>query len=127
MTRTRPTLDELRHALADFEATADRDAPSYEFYRRVADNVAALIAREAAQADAADAAAQTSLQALLGQTGALAELNRELARRIRGGEIDHANANLLRHLRKTTRASLAIDNPRYASYRRDTGGSGGGA
>ena len=119
--RGRPTIDELRRALADFERTADGSAPSYAFYRRVADNVAALIAREETEGPAAEAAALDLLGPLVGQEGDVAGLTARLARAIREGGVAHGDPRLLTALRKITRTMLAIDNPRYASLRRDTG------
>lgn len=119
--RTRPTIDELRQAIADFEKTADTEAPAYSFYRRVADNLQALIDREESQGPDADAAERARLSAFLGGAGTLEELNARLARAIRAGDIAVDDPGLLGHLRGSARATLAIDNPRYASYQRDIG------
>jgi hypothetical protein len=70
---------------------------------------------------ALDAAEQSRLETLLGRTGSLEELNRELCRRIRAGELELESPGLAAHLRETTHAKLAVDQPRYAAYRRATG------
>ncbi len=53
-----------------------------------------------------------------GADGGLRELNFELCRRIRAGEIAIDRADLIDHLIRTTLAKGAIDNPRYAGHLR---------
>ena len=55
---------------------------------------------------------------LLDRRGSFEELELELCRRIREGEIGLDSPGLVEHLRATTLAKLAVDQPRYASYRR---------
>jgi len=55
--------------------------------------------------------------------GALADLNRALAEKIRSGEADLATPGLAEHLWQTTLAKLAVDQPNYGSYRREMGTS----
>jgi hypothetical protein len=44
-------------------------------------------------------------------------LNRELARRIRDGELTLESPGLAEHLWATTLAKLAVDQPTYSGYR----------
>jgi hypothetical protein len=91
------------------------------FHARIAANALAIVERELELGPAQEAAELARLEVLLGGTGALEELNRELCRRIRAGEMDLATAGLAEHLRETTLAKLAVDQPRYAAYRRAVG------
>jgi len=61
------------------------------------------------------------LQALLHTDGSLEELTALLSRRIAAGELDLQTPGLAEHLWATTLAKVAIDQPTYASYRRETG------
>jgi hypothetical protein len=61
------------------------------------------------------------LQALLHTEGSTEELNALLSRRIAAGELDLQTPGLAEHLWATTLAKVAIDQPTYASYRRETG------
>ncbi len=56
--------------------------------------------------------------------GSLAELNRVLADRIAKGEVDLQTPGLADHLWQTTMDKLAVDQPNYASYRRELGEQG---
>ncbi len=58
---------------------------------------------------------------MLGRAGSLDELNRELCSRIRAGELDLETPGLAEHLRETTLEKVAVDQPRYAAYRRAVG------
>ena len=51
--------------------------------------------------------------------GPLGELNRALAERIATGEVDLQTPGLATHLWQTTMDKLAVDQPNYASYRRE--------
>ncbi|MBV9533071.1 MAG: hypothetical protein JO283_18890, partial [Bradyrhizobium sp.] len=58
---------------------------------------------------------------LLGMAGPLFELNRALAEKIANGEVDLQTPRLAEHLWQTTMDKLAVDQPNYASYRRELG------
>ena len=51
--------------------------------------------------------------------GSLGELNRALAERIASGEADLQTPGLADHLWQTTMDKLAVDQPNYASYKRE--------
>ena len=116
----RPDVQELLEAVREFLL---RDAlPALEgrarLHARVAANVIGLVERELALAPASDAAEHARLEALLDRSGALAELNAELARRIRAGEIAVDHPELIEHLWATTLEKLAVDNPEYSGFQR---------
>jgi hypothetical protein len=54
----------------------------------------------------------------------LRELNRVLAERIAKGEVDLQTPDVAEHLWQTTMDKLAVDQPNYASYRRELGEEG---
>jgi hypothetical protein len=84
-----------------------------------------MMRRELDLGPAEDAAELARLKALLGADGSLADLNRELARRIEAGEVDLATPGLSDHLWATTMAKLAVDQPTYAAYRAELEGRAG--
>ena len=116
-----PRPDELIKAVADF--LRDQIAPQLSghaaFKLRVGINALDLVTRQLTLTQASDAAESESLQALLGHDGALLDLNRELANAIATGEMDLSTPGLTDHLWRTTLAKLAVDQPNYASYRRE--------
>jgi len=80
------------------------------------------VARQLALEPDSDAAEAGRLSRLLGMQGSLGELNRALADRIAKGEVDLRTQDLADHLWQTTMAKLAVDQPNYASYKRELGG-----
>jgi hypothetical protein len=116
-----PRLDELVKAVADF--LRDQIAPQLSghaaFKLRVGINALDLVKRQLALSQASDAEELAGLRTLLGHDGSLFELNRELSERIASGAIDLATPGLQEHLWRTTLAKLAVDQPSYASYRRE--------
>ena len=122
-----PTPEELIKAVADFlrNDIAPEISGHNAFKLRVAINALDLVARQLALEEASDAAEAARLSQLLGMQGALDELNRVLAERIVKGELDLQTPGLTEHLWQTTLAKLAVDQPNYASYRRELDASGG--
>jgi len=96
---------------------------------RVAINVLGIVARELDLGDGHRGAEHARLRTLLGRGGELDELNRALCTAIRDGDIALGDAELLAHLRRTTLDSLAVNQPRYATYRRalERAGDGSGS
>jgi hypothetical protein len=88
------------------------------FHARVAANALAIVERELALSEQQNAAERERLRALLGSDGPLEAQNRALCRAIRAGEITRDTPGLLDHLRETTLAKLAVDQPSYSGYRR---------
>jgi len=86
------------------------------FHARVASNALAIVLRELELGPAAAEREAASLSRLLGQTGTLDELNRELCKRIRAGAIDPLDPALRKHLVGTTLAKVEIDQPNYSGF-----------
>src|SRR5262245_45490784 len=116
----RPSAAQLVAAVRDFlEKVAQPELRGHSaFHARVAANALAIVERELALGAEQDAAERERLRALLGRDGALEAQNRELCRAIRSGEITVDTTGLLEHLRATTLAKLAVDQPSYSGYRR---------
>lgn len=127
--REQPTAVELLDIVAEFlraevlPALSGRTA----FHTRVAANVLDMVRREVALGPAALEGEAERLRALLGRGGEGQDLNRDLCERIASGKADLFDADLLRHLWATTIDTVAIDQPKYATYRRATAGEPGDA
>ena len=123
-----PTPEELIKAVADF--LRSEIAPVIKghnaFKLRVGINALDLVTRQLALQQDSDAAEAARLTQLLGMQGSLKELNRALADRIARGEADLQTPGLSEHLWQTTLAKLAVDQPNYASYKREVGSKGSG-
>ena len=114
---------EIRELVAIVKEFLERQAmPALEgrvaFHARVAANALGIVERELELADTANDTEGERLRALLGSDGGLDDLNRELCRRLRSGDLTAETPGLLDHLRATTLAKLAVDQPRYSAYRR---------
>jgi len=118
-----PTPEELIKAVADFlrNDIAPVISGHNAFKLRVSINALDLVMRQLALEQGSDAAEAARLVQLLGKQGSLGELNRLLADRIAKGEIDLQTPGLADHLWQTTMDKLAVDQPNYASYRREIG------
>jgi hypothetical protein len=117
-----PTPSELIKAVADFlrqDITPQMSGHS-AFKLRVAVNALDLVTRQLALQGESDAAELARLSELLGIDGTLLELNRALADRIAKGEAGLETPGLAGHLWRTTMDKLAVDQPNYAAYRRET-------
>jgi hypothetical protein len=120
MALNRPTGAELLAALREFleKTVAPQVDGATQFNLRIANNVLGIVERELEQRGPAGAAEVAGLRALLGKSSAGADLdalNQALVESIRAGAFDTTEARrpLLAHLKATTAAKLAIDNPRY--------------
>jgi hypothetical protein len=114
-----PTAQELIEAVRTFleeKVMAELKGHS-AFHARVAANALAIVERELSQGPAVQAEERTRLIALLGHEGPLEELNAELARKIRSGEMTLETPGLRDHLWRTTLDKVAIDQPKYSGYR----------
>lgn len=123
----RPRAGELLEAVRDF--LEQKALPELRgrnaFHARVAVNALDILRRELEHGAAATEAERQRLQELLAEPeGTVEELDRELCRRIRAGEVTLATPGLAEHLWQTTLDRLAIDQPRYATYRRHAVESG---
>jgi len=121
-----PTPVELTKSVADF--LRSDIAPLIEghqaFKLRVAINILDLVTRQLTQEQGSDAKEVERLRALLGVDGSVGDLNGVLAERIANGEVDLATPGLAEHLWATTMDKLAVDQPNYASYKRELGRGG---
>ena len=121
-----PTPEELVKAVADF--LRDDIAPVISghnaFKLRVSINALDLVVRQLRLEESSDAAEIARLTKLLSVQGSLGELNRELADRIAKGEFDLQTPGLAEHVWQTTMDKLAVDQPNYASYKRELGAKG---
>lgn len=118
--REEPSLAELVGAVAEF--LRQRLMPNLDgglqFHTRVAANVLDICAREIATGGNAEAREVARLRALLQADGSAAQLNQQLCDAIRHDRIASDDPALVRHLWATTLDTVAIDQPRYATYRR---------
>ena len=121
-----PTPIELTKAVADFLRNDITPLISghQAFKLRVAINILDLVTRQLTQEEGSDAKEVERLRALLGIDGSVTELNRALAKRIAKGEVDLTTPGLAEHLWATTMDKLAVDQPNYASYKRELGRGG---
>jgi hypothetical protein len=118
-----PTPTELIKAVADFLRNEITPAITGHnaFKLRVGINALDLVTRQLALSEAGDAAEAARLKQLLGMEGSLIDLNRALADKITKGELDLQTPGLTEHLWQTTMDKLAVDQPNYASYKRELG------
>jgi len=118
-----PTPIELTKAVADFLRKDIMPAMTGHnaFKLRVAINMLDLVTRQLTLEQDYDAAETARLANLLDVQGSLMELNRVLADKIAKGEVDLQTPGLSEHLWQTTMDKLAVDQPNYASYKRETG------
>ncbi|MCK1280377.1 hypothetical protein IVB46_34660 [Bradyrhizobium sp. 61] len=121
-----PTPTELTKAVADFLRNDITPLISghQAFKLRVAVNILDLVTRQLTQEEGSDAKEVERLRTLLGMDGSVTDLNRALAERIANGEVDLATPGLAEHLWQTTMDKLAVDQPNYASYKRELGRGG---
>ena len=115
-----PSVQELVSAVRSFiqDVAMPQLIDRAAFHARVAANALGIVERELEIATKENAAEHERLRVLLGSDANLEELNRELCRRIRSGELDMDAPGLVDHLRKTTLTKVAIDQPKYSGYRR---------
>lgn len=116
-----PTPIELTKSVADFlrNDIAPLVSGHQAFQLRVAINMLDLVTRQLTLEEGSDAKEMERLRALLGMDGSVTELNRALADRIAKGDVDLATPGLADHLWQTTMDKLAVDQPNYASYKRE--------
>ena len=116
-----PTPVELINAVAEFlrNDVAPQLSGHSAFKLRVGLNALDLVVRQLTLEASGDTAETERLSKLLGTSGSLEELNRLLSARIASGEVGFDTSGLTEHVWQTTMDKLAIDQPNYASYRRE--------
>ena len=122
-----PSPEELIKAVADFLRAdiAPQISGHTAFKLRVSINALDLVTRQLKLEQGSDAAETARLSRILGTKGSLGDLNKLLADRIAKGELDLQTPGLAEHLWQTTMEKLAVDQPNYASYKRELGRNGG--
>jgi hypothetical protein len=120
----RPDPDDLLAAVAMYlREQALPQLPGHTAYlARVAANALDIVRRQLQLAPAADAAELQRLRQLLHCDAPLDALNKMLCERIGAGEVGLHTPGLAEHLWQTTLDTLAVDQPGYDSYRRESGG-----
>jgi hypothetical protein len=116
-----PTPVELIKAVVDFlrKEISPVIKGHNAFKLRVGINALDLVTRQLALEEGSDAAEVVRLKQLLGVDGSLKELNRALSDKIAKGEVHLQTPGLSEHLWQTTMDKLAVDQPNYASYKRE--------
>ena len=116
-----PTPSELLNAVAEFlrNDIAPKISGAAAFKLRVATNAIDLVVRQLELSEPRAGDELTRLVKLLGENGSLVDLNRKLADSIATGSVDLQTPGLADHLWQTTMDKLAVDQPNYASYRRE--------
>ena len=115
----KPSAEKLLAAARTFlkETAMPQLSGHAAFHARVAGNVLDILARELELAPGFNRAETARLESLLGESGSLEELNRELCDKIATGAMDLSDESLKNHLIKVTMGKLAIDQPRYQGYK----------
>ena len=115
-----PSIAELVGAVRDFieQHAMSKLEGHTAFHARVAVNALGIVQRQLELGPTAEEAERERLAGLLGMDGDLEALNRELCRRIRAGETGIEDEALTKHLWRTTLDKVAVDQPKYESYRR---------
>jgi hypothetical protein len=85
----------------------------HRFQTRVTINALATVRRELTLRDAHEKEEHRRLAALIDRDGTAEELNEELCRRIRAGQIVQDDAALRAHVRTSLLDALAINNPKW--------------
>ena len=116
-----PTPSELLNAVAEFlrNDIAPKISGAAAFKLRVATNAIDLVVRQLELSEPRAGDELTRLVKLLRENGSLVYLNRKLADSVATGAIDLQTPGLADHLWQTTMDKLAVDQPNYASYRRE--------
>jgi len=115
----RPSAVELVTAVADWlRADAMPALPgAVGFQARVAANALGIVARELEAGSGHFADDRAAVEELVGAQGSDRELLAALSARIRSGELDEQEADVLAALRPLARHKLEIDNPRHLTTR----------
>ena len=118
----RPDPLDLLDAVAVFlrEQALPQLPPHAADNARGAANALDIVRRQLQLAPEAEAEEQRRLRKLLQCEGSLAELNQQLCERIADGTVSFDTPDLLQHLWRTTLDKLAVDQPGYDSYRRES-------
>ena len=114
------TIDLLESVIAflDQEARPGLSDPALVFKLRIAVNVLRIVQRDVREGPAADSRALAALRGFMDtEDGDLESLNRQLCEDIRSGRSDTREDVLIALLEQLTLDRLAIDNPRFDTFR----------
>ena len=117
-----PNGAEMLGAVARYlrETLLPKLPPDAVFHTRVAANAVDLVRRQLELGEQLHTEELARLHALLGSSeGTLEDLNRRLSEGIASGALGERTPGLMEHLWATTMAKMAVDQPAYASYRRE--------
>lgn len=116
-----PTPAELIKAVADFlRADVMPQLTGHAAFKlRVGVNALDLVTRQLTLSEASDTAEHQRLTQIIGLHGTLDDLNRDLADAIAKGDVGLHGPGVADHLWQTTMEKLVVDQPNYASYRRE--------
>jgi len=119
MTQNRPSAAELIDAVKAFlnEEVKPGLTGRKAFNMMVALKSLDIVQRELELGPGFAEAELARLVGILGHNGTLADLNAELAQRLRAGDVTLDDPKVVHHLRETTKAKLAIDQPGYSGYK----------
>lgn len=118
---TKASLVEATRKFLEQELKPALTNSALQYKLRIAVNVLAIVERELAQEHVAQQEHDQGLRQLLdSDSNSTQDMTILLCQRIRQGTFDNTECALLEHLEKTALNRLAIDNPRYSTYRRLT-------
>lgn len=109
-------LEAVSRFLADEVQPVITD-PAMAYRLKVALNSLSIVTRECEQSGALAELEREQFSRVLGNQGSAEALNESLAEALREGRIDAASPEVLSALKAVSLAKLAIDNPRYSTYR----------
>ncbi len=113
MAQDRPDAANLLATVCAFlESLEPRLDGEARFHARVSVHLLEIVRRELEQGADADRAEREGLETLLGHSGELEALQRELAAAIRDGRVDAEDDSVVAHVRSAIEAKLRIVNPR---------------
>lgn len=115
---TKQSLVEAARTFLEQELKPALTDTALQYKLRIAMNVLAIVERELAQEHVAEQEQSAGLRRLLDSDSVSShDMTIQLCQRIQQGKFDRAEDALLEHLEKTALNRLAIDNPRYSTYR----------
>jgi hypothetical protein len=120
MPTNRPDKKELVEAVREFLENKVQTAVEGQisFHTRIAVNMLKIVERELTLGPNLENEERERLHALLDREGTLEELNVVLCEKLKSGEMDYRNDELVEHLRLTALGKLSIDNPDYSAFKR---------
>lgn len=114
-----PSAADLVESVRDFLAEVESSLSGRQaFHAKVAGNVLALVERELRQQP--DVVEAEALSRLLGHEAPLADLRAGVCAAMREGRLDAGTPGLLDALMQATLARVAVDNPKFSTFRRLT-------